>query len=393
MSPFTSLRAGLTFAALVGVATSAVATPAHFIPSRVVESPDGKVGYTLTERTALGGPDAADEAQFYEKLGSVAIDADADGNLYVLDNGNCRVQVFDASDRFVRTIGGEGGGPGEFKLPRILDVNPAGQVAVHDLGQSRVSVFDADGTLLGDFVPPSPVGGVVLLEDGTLAIGYEEDRPAPVQRVDASGEVLWSYGDAKPMPRQDMVFKVASRTFAPSMAMFDGRILRASDGAYCVLALSPEGTELDRFARAYDRKKMELPRRGGGDDDEEGGHQMMMITVTESDDGSGPERDVSVGDGEQTSTLDMGDLQSMMPEFSADVRGLLAWPDGRLWVLTSDADDDRIVADEWKGKAFAGSFEIPAYDRYAVGADGALYAVSHDDDDFPFVHRLDVTAR
>jgi len=393
MSRSTSRRAGLALAALVGVATSAVATPAHFIPSRVVESPDGKVAYTLSERTSLGGPDAADEAQFYEKLGSITIDGDAKGNLYVLDNGNCRVQVFDANDRFVRTIGGEGGGPGEFKLPRILDVNAKGEVAVHDLGQSRISVVAAAGKLVGDFVPPSPVAGVVLLEDGTLAVGYEEDRPAPVQRVDATGKELWSYGEARPMPRQDMVFKVASRSFAPTMSRLDGRILRASDGAYCVLALSPEGTELDRFARTYDRQKMELPRPRKGEEGEGEGHQMMMITVTETDDGSGPERDVSVGNGEQTTTLDMDDLQSMMPEFSADVRGLLAWPDGRLWVLTSDADDDRIVADEWKGTTFAGSFEIPAYDRYAVGGDGALYAVSHDDDDFPYVHRLDVTAR
>jgi hypothetical protein len=83
----------------------------------------------------------------------------------------------------------------------------------------------------------------------------------------------------------------------------------------------------------------------------------------------------------------------MMPEWSADVRGLLSWPDRRLWVLTSDADDDRIVADEWSGSELVRTFELPAYDRFAVGSDGQLYAVSHDEDDFPYVHRLDVTAR
>ena len=42
---------------------------------------------------SIGGPDADEPAQFYEKLGSSIVSADANGNVYVLDAGNNRVQV------------------------------------------------------------------------------------------------------------------------------------------------------------------------------------------------------------------------------------------------------------------------------------------------------------
>jgi hypothetical protein len=98
-------------------------------------------------------------------------------------------------------------------------------------------------------------------------------------------------------------------------------------------------------------------------------------------------------DGGETHTLSMDEIQKMMPKFSPDIRGLLAWPDGRLWVVTSTDDGDTMVADEWTARGeYSKRFGVPSrYARLRLGADGKLYGVSHDEDEYPIVHRLNVT--
>jgi hypothetical protein len=82
----------------------------------------------------------------------------------------------------------------------------------------------------------------------------------------------------------------------------------------------------------------------------------------------------------------------MLPEFAPDLRGLLAWPDGRVWAITSLGGDDTMSIDEWTPEGrYLKHFEVPAsYDRVRVGSDGQLYAIGHDDDEFAVVYRLTV---
>jgi len=48
------------------------------------------------------------------------VNVDAQGNVYVVDMGNFRIQKFDSSGRYLQTIGRQGQGPGEFELPLNL---------------------------------------------------------------------------------------------------------------------------------------------------------------------------------------------------------------------------------------------------------------------------------
>src|SRR4030095_1357022 len=43
---------------------------------------------------------------------------DAEGNLYVVDGGNDRIQVFDPDGKFINMWGTSGSGPGEFNFRR-----------------------------------------------------------------------------------------------------------------------------------------------------------------------------------------------------------------------------------------------------------------------------------
>jgi len=73
---------------------------------------------------------------------------DQDGNLYVSDTFNDRVEVFDAEGNFIRTFGKAGDGPGYFARPKGIAIDGDGHVWVADAVQNRVQVFTAEGDLL-----------------------------------------------------------------------------------------------------------------------------------------------------------------------------------------------------------------------------------------------------
>ena len=88
-----------------------------------------------------------EEGESWELLSNVSgVDFDGAGNLYVLDAGNHRVLVLDGRGRLQRTIGKQGGGPGELLVPSGLAVLGDGTVVIADLGRSAFSVFNRDGS-------------------------------------------------------------------------------------------------------------------------------------------------------------------------------------------------------------------------------------------------------
>ena len=77
--------------------------------------------------------------------GPMDVAHDSEGNYYVLDTGNSRVQKFTERDRFELEWGRSGGSEGEFKDPRAIIVDREGFVYVVDSGNHRIQKFDSDG--------------------------------------------------------------------------------------------------------------------------------------------------------------------------------------------------------------------------------------------------------
>lgn len=73
---------------------------------------------------------------------------DKDGNLYVTDTLNNRVEVFDADGKYVSQFGKAGDGPGYFSRPKGIAVDGDGHVWVADAMQDRLQVFNREGQLL-----------------------------------------------------------------------------------------------------------------------------------------------------------------------------------------------------------------------------------------------------
>ena len=82
----------------------------------------------------------------FSKPTNVAVDKD--GNLYVSDTWNDRVEIFDADGVFIRAFGKNGDGPGDFARPKGIAIDNDGHVWVADAMLNRVQVFTPQGHLL-----------------------------------------------------------------------------------------------------------------------------------------------------------------------------------------------------------------------------------------------------
>ncbi len=86
----------------------------------------------------------------------VDVEADASGNLYVIDSATKKLQKFDAQGNFVTSIDirDNAANPGEQSQPWGVAVGPDGHVVVADTFGWRVRVFDRDLKLVSTFGQP-----------------------------------------------------------------------------------------------------------------------------------------------------------------------------------------------------------------------------------------------
>jgi sugar lactone lactonase YvrE len=78
----------------------------------------------------------------------VGVAVDQDGNVFVSDTWNNRIEVFDANGTYIRAFGEAGDGPGYFARPKGISIDGDGHIWVADGMQDRVQVFTPEGRLL-----------------------------------------------------------------------------------------------------------------------------------------------------------------------------------------------------------------------------------------------------
>lgn len=101
----------------------------------------------------------------FSKPDGVAVDGE--GNLYVADTWNNRIEIFDADGQFVSAFGKAGDGPGYFSRPKGVAIDSDGHIWVADGMQDRIQVFDKTGQLLiafgGHGLLPGQFQGLVAI--------------------------------------------------------------------------------------------------------------------------------------------------------------------------------------------------------------------------------------
>src|SRR5579883_2918690 len=79
---------------------------------------------------------------------------DKDGDVYVTDTLNDRVEIFDADGKFITMFGKNGDGPGSLSRPKGIAVDSDKHIWIADAMQQRVKVFNREGQLLIYFGQP-----------------------------------------------------------------------------------------------------------------------------------------------------------------------------------------------------------------------------------------------
>lgn len=152
---------------------------------------DRPLDWTLEEVLRIGPADEGPEAFFRVDDDGIAVDAE--GRIYVLDDGAVEVKVFDRDGTHLRTLAREGEGPGEMEEPVSLFVSPDGEVSVLAQDKRAFVRFAPDGSVLEEVRLPGvaartarsvPVssGGVVMVTD-TLLSESRVPRPGSPYRI------------------------------------------------------------------------------------------------------------------------------------------------------------------------------------------------------------------
>ncbi len=114
-----------------------------------------------------------------------------DGNLYVVDGGNFRIQVFSPSGEFLRSFGEVGSRSGQFSRPKGIALDPEGRVYVSDTSFGNFQIFTPEGELLlfigtrserggpGEYLLPA---GIDVDEDGRIYLADQWIRKVDIFR-------------------------------------------------------------------------------------------------------------------------------------------------------------------------------------------------------------------
>lgn len=159
---------------------------------KVVKNPTeplyGELILQLEQNLSIGGNESDDN--YYFPKGAWWLNVDDQGNIYIADGGNRRIQKYDKTGKYVQTIGRKGQGPGEFQYPGRILFDEKGSLCVYD--SPAIHFFEKDGkfikkVVLKTFVndPLITIGGFVY---GRTQASFRPGGPKEsIAKMDSEG--------------------------------------------------------------------------------------------------------------------------------------------------------------------------------------------------------------
>ena len=126
---------------------------------------------------------------------------DAKGDLYVTDIGRFQVVKFDRDGHFLTTIGEVGDTPGHFARPKGTAIDPEGRLYAADAAFNNIQIFNPEGRLLMFFGDAGlGPGGLMLpakVAIDTQNVAYFRSYAAPEFEIEYLILVTSQFGDRK----------------------------------------------------------------------------------------------------------------------------------------------------------------------------------------------------
>lgn len=233
----------------------------------------------------IGDVNAEDEAIAFHIPSGLALDSQ--GNMYILDTGNHRIQKFSPEGTYIATLGRQGQGPGEFSFPDSIDIDDADRIWVSDPHNKRIQVLTTEGKEYKtvSFVEER-VGNIRCVPSGLVMAGgmggflffrpgmeeSEKNLPPLFKILDKTGNILGEYGE--PYDFKHLLLNTTGNQVKFAVDR-EGAVYLAYLYQNRVEKYSPQGKLLWRADRKLDYS-LELPKDKGKLEAKGGGISVRM---------------------------------------------------------------------------------------------------------------------
>ncbi|MBU8871660.1 MAG: hypothetical protein KOO60_12410 [Gemmatimonadales bacterium] len=255
---------------------------------------------------------------------------DEAGNSYLLDSVLSTIYVVSRDGDITSTLGGEGDGPGEFRMGSEMVFLPNGAVGIMEMMPGKIVVLDRDGTPLPSFA---------MSEGGQGMMNHLQHISANDDAV-LIGKVVTNFRDGEVVTRYSLSSHDADGTELAvllenkeeqsggqiSLNMGDGKNAFTRNFSFC-----PDG----RVVIFPEEKEYKLEIY-----DTAGVKQQLIRRKYESVRRSEKELEGMRKQQEQMRERFGGTVELEIDQYARDISAVIVRPDGEIWVANSQGDKD-----------------------------------------------------
>ena len=151
------------------------------------------------------GKNSGDDNYIFSTVSDV--DLDKEGNIYILDAMDNRIQKFDEQGTFLNSIKFKRGqGPEEISFSPIMAVTPEGEIAILDLMGRKILIYGIEGVFKSFFkLDFQPLDLEFYIDNNLAILGLFENKIIHI--YDLGGRHQQSFGEPFSIPKKHAQYK------------------------------------------------------------------------------------------------------------------------------------------------------------------------------------------
>jgi hypothetical protein len=217
---------------------------------------------TLAEELTIGLSENLDEAF----SGEIVFVVGPDGSIFALDSKDQKVKVFDKNGKFLRLIGKQGQGPGEFGMASGVQLTGDQLLLVEDVIGRKLALFKPSGEFVKNISMTGALGMVNMMLDGRgnylgREMGLTEGNAKmffEIKKYDQNLKPLFTLDKIEfPLPIPGSKTKM---NILEMMSLYQldsaGNIFYGRNASYEIKVYSPEGKHIRTIEKEFDRTKV-----------------------------------------------------------------------------------------------------------------------------------------